>query len=182
MLTDHLNQKIRSVKLLVLDVDGVLSDGKIILSNDGNETKSFDVKDGLGMVLLQKLGIKIAVITGKSSQIVHNRLTALGVQDVYQGQKNKVTAFSDLLEKYHLSTAEAAYMGDDLPDLSIIDKVCVSFAPHDAVHIVKEKVDYICTHRGGHGAVREICDLFLQAHDKYDKVIADYIVHGEAKF
>lgn len=181
MIDTSLKEKIANIQLLVLDVDGVLSDGKIILSNDGNETKHFDVKDGLGMLLLQKFGVKLAVITGKSSQIVHNRLTALGVNDIYQGQKNKIKAYEDLLTKHQISKENIAYMGDDLPDLTLMMKSAVSFAPADALSAVKTRVDYVTAQKGGYGAVREVCDLILESKGFLNKVIDDYITAGEVQ-
>ncbi|WP_192483885.1 MULTISPECIES: KdsC family phosphatase [Cysteiniphilum] len=181
MIDTSLKEKIANIQLLVLDVDGVLSDGKIILGNDGNETKHFDVKDGLGMLLLQKFGVKVAVITGKSSQIVHNRLTALGVNDIYQGQKNKIKAYEELLTKHQISKENVAYMGDDLPDLTLMIKSAVSFAPADALSAVKTRVDYVTAQKGGYGAVREVCDLILEIKGFLDKVIDDYITVGEVQ-
>ncbi|WP_100550671.1 KdsC family phosphatase [Caedibacter taeniospiralis] len=181
MIDSKLKEKLAEIKLLILDVDGVLTDGKIILGNDGNEIKNFDVKDGLGMLLLQKFGIKLAVITGKTSKIVETRLMALGVKDVYQGQKNKLQAFDDLLAKYEFTPYEVAYMGDDLPDLAIMAKSLVTFAPSDAVAIVKSKVDYVTLSKGGQGAVREICDLILDAKGVYQVVLQDFITFGEVR-
>ncbi len=181
MINKSLKEKMANIQLLILDVDGVLSDGKIILSNDGNETKLFDVKDGLGILLLQKFGIKLAVITGKSSQIVHDRLTALGVNDIYQGQKNKIQAYEDLLTKHQISERNVAYMGDDLPDLTLMLKSAVSFAPADALSAVKMRVDYVTSQQGGCGAVREVCDLILESKGLLDKIVDDYITVGEVK-
>lgn len=181
MIDTCLKEKIANIQLLVLDVDGVLSDGKIILGNDGNETKHFDVKDGLGMLLLQKFGVKVAVITGKSSQIVHNRLTALGVNDIYQGQKNKIKAYEELLIKHQISKENVAYMGDDLPDLTLMIKSAVSFAPADALSAVKTRADYVTAQKGGYGAVREVCDLILEIKGFLDKVIDHYITVGEVQ-
>ena len=181
MIDSNLQEKLTKIKLLILDVDGVLSDGRIILSNDGNETKNFDVKDGLGMLLLQKIGLKLAVITGKSSKIVEDRLTALGVEDIYQGQKNKIQAFDALLDKYNFSVNEVAYMGDDLPDLALMIKSAVTFAPSDALPIVKTKADYVTFNQGGKGAVREVCDLIIDSHNLFHKLVEDYIAFGEAR-
>lgn len=181
MINSDLKEKIINIKLLILDVDGVLSDGKIILTNNGNETKNFDVKDGLGMLLLQNFGIKLAVITGKTSKIVQNRLADLGVTDIFQGQKNKIQAYQELLNKYHIREENVAYMGDDLPDLALMLKSAITFAPYDAIDVVKSQVDYVSLRKGGHGAVREICDLILKCHGVFDQVIADYLTYGEAR-
>lgn len=180
MISANLKEKIIKIKLLILDVDGVLSDGKIILSDDGTETKNFNVKDGLGMLLLQMFGIKLAVITGKSSNIIQNRLMVLGIDDIYHGQKNKIKAFFDLLKKYNLTREEVAYIGDDLPDLAPMKKSAVSFAPFNAMPVIKSQVDYVTMNDGGHGAVREICDLILECKGVLQQIINNYITQGEA--
>lgn len=172
----------QDIQLLILDVDGVLSDGYIILDNQGNELKNFDVKDGLGMLLLQKSGVKIAIITGKSSQIVKDRFTALGIEDIFQGQKNKIAAYNQLKIKYRLQDSEIGYIGDDLPDLPLIKIVGFSAAPKDGVKFIRQSVDYVCKHKGGRGAVREICELILEDKGLLDKVYNDFAVYGEAKF
>ncbi|WP_150468232.1 KdsC family phosphatase [Francisella sp. SYW-9] len=175
--------KSKNIKLLILDVDGVLTDGKIIISNDGNEYKNFDVKDGLGLVLLQKLGLKVAIITGKSSQIVADRFTSLGLRskDIFQGQKNKLEAYNILKERYALEDQYIAYMGDDLPDISLMNKVGVSAAPADCIDIVKSYADYVCHHKGGDGAVREFCEYLIKHLGLYDKVINDFVGLGGVK-
>lgn len=175
------HNNLKNIKLLILDVDGVLSDGRIVLGNDGNELKFFDVKDGLGILLLQKFGIKVAIITGKSSNLVQERFENLGIVDIYQGQKNKLVAFANLKEKYSLSDCEVAYMGDDLPDLPIIKKVGFSASPKDAVFEIKNTVDYICENLGGRGAVRELCDIILHSKGLSSKIISDFIIYGEAR-
>jgi 3-deoxy-D-manno-octulosonate 8-phosphate phosphatase (KDO 8-P phosphatase) len=173
----------QNIKLLILDVDGVLSDGKIIISNDGNEYKNFDVKDGLGLVLVQKLGIKVAIITGKQSRIVADRLTALGLDsdDIFQGQKNKLNAYQALKDKYMLEDSEIAYMGDDLPDIVLMNKVGLSAAPADCVAIVKKYADYNCEYRGGNGATREFCEYLMEQSGQYETVLQSFIEHGGIK-
>lgn len=173
----------KNIKLLILDVDGVLTDGKIIISNDGNEYKNFNVKDGLGLVLLQKLGLRIAVITGKTSKIVADRLVALGLdsEDVFQGQKNKLKAYEILKGKYSLEDNQIAYIGDDLPDITLMNKVGVSAAPADSIDIVQDYANYVCRLNGGEGAVREFCDYLIKQSGLYNKVIKDFIELGGVK-
>ena len=173
----------QNIKLLILDVDGVLSDGKIIISNDGNEYKNFDVKDGLGLVLVQKLGMKVAIITGKSSRIVTDRLTALGLDpsDIFQGQKNKLNAYEELKDKYSFNDDEIAYMGDDLPDITLMNKVGVSAAPADCVAAVRGYADYTCEHNGGNGAVREFCEYLMKQQGQYEAVLKSFIDDGGLK-
>jgi 3-deoxy-D-manno-octulosonate 8-phosphate phosphatase (KDO 8-P phosphatase) len=170
----------RNIKLLVLDVDGVLSDGKIIISNNGNEYKNFDVKDGLGLVLVQKLGMKVAVITGKSSRIVADRLVALGLDsdDIFQGQKNKLNAYQILKDKYLLKDSEIAYMGDDLPDITLMNRVGVSASPADCIAVVREYADYNCKHNGGNGAVREFCEYLMKQKGQYEAILKSFIDEG----
>ncbi|ASG68018.1 3-deoxy-D-manno-octulosonate 8-phosphate phosphatase [Francisella halioticida] len=175
--------KSKNIKLLILDIDGVLTDGKIIISNSGNEYKNFNVKDGLGLVLLQKLGLKIAVITGKSSRIVADRLASLGLdsEDIFQGQKNKLRAYEVLKERYNLENKNIAYIGDDLPDIALMNKVAVSAAPADSIGIVKDYADYVCHHNGGDGATREFCEYLIKHLGLHDKVVRDFVEFGEVK-
>ncbi|MFV9972992.1 MAG: KdsC family phosphatase [Francisella endosymbiont of Hyalomma asiaticum] len=170
----------RNIKLLILDVDGVLTDGKIIITNNGDELKNFDAKDGLGIVLVQKLGIKVAIITGKESKIVTDRFTSLGLdpEDILQGQKNKLKAYEFLKLKYKLNDDDIAYMGDDLPDLILMNKVAISATPAAAITVVKDYADYICQANGGAGAVREFCEYIMKQLNLYDKVVSDYIQSG----
>lgn len=174
------NNTSKDIKLLIFDIDGVLTDSKIIVSNDGNEFKNFDVKDGLGLVLVQKLGIKVAVITGKQSKIVQDRITSLGVEfeDIFQGQKNKIKAYETLKSKYNLDDQNIAYMGDDLPDLVLMNKVGLSATPADSIEIVKDYAGYICQKNGGNGAAREFCEYLIKQLGLYDKVIDDFVEAG----
>lgn len=174
---------IKNIKLLILDVDGVLTDGKIIISNDGNEYKNFDVKDGLGLVLLQKLGVKVAIITGKQSNIVTDRISALGIdnKDIFQGQKNKLKAFETLKGRYNLNDCEIAYMGDDLPDIILMNRVGLSAAPADCVDAVKDYADIICQNKGGNGAVREFSEYLIKQSDQYEQVLKSFLYEGGIK-
>lgn len=178
----RLAEKLLKVKYVISDVDGVLSDGKIIIDNKGVESKHFDVKDGLGLILLQKAGVGVGIITGKSSDIVQRRFEALGIKDIYQGQKNKLNAFGELKQKYDLSDDEIACIGDDLPDLALLAKVGVAVAPKDASHLILPTVDYLCTKPGGYGAVREFVEILLAAKGLLDTLLSDYKIQGEAGF
>lgn len=170
----------KNIELLILDVDGVLTDGKIIISNDGNEYKNFDVKDGLGIVLLQKLGVKVAIITGKQSNIVADRISALGVdhRDIFQNQKNKLNAYQTLKDRYNLDDSQIAYMGDDLPDISLMNKVGISAAPADCISIVKDYADIVCQNNGGNGAVREFSEHLIKHLGKNDQVLTSFLEEG----
>lgn len=152
-----------SVKLLICDIDGVFSDGRIYMGNNGEELKTFHTRDGFGVKALRSAGIEVAVITGRNSRIVENRFRALGVPHIYQGQEDKRIAFNELLQQLALSPAEVAYIGDDIPDLALIEACGLGVAVADAHPLVAEAANYVTRIKGGEGAVRELCDLLLQS-------------------
>jgi len=156
-----LNQA-KKIKLLVCDVDGVFSDGRIYLGNNGEELKAFHTKDGFGIKALGSSGVDVAIITGRRSAIVANRMSALNVKHIVQGQEDKLPALIDLAKKLGLSAEEIAYIGDDIPDLACILHVGLGIAVQDAHPGVAANADYITFVRGGFGAVREVCDLIMQ--------------------
>lgn len=167
------------IKLLILDVDGVLSNGQVILGNaDNEELKAFHIRDGLGMRLLMKTGVEIAVITGKQSHIVSRRMQDLGIQHVYQNQLNKLPAFMELLAKLSLQPHEVAHVGDDLPDLPLIHRVGLGVAVQDAYAFIKQHAHYVTTAIGGQGAVREVCDLIMQAQGTLGPVQHSFLSDG----
>lgn len=151
------------IQLLVCDVDGVLSDGRIYMGNEGEELKTFHTHDGFGIKALLNAGIDVAVITGRNSQIVLRRMRALGVQHIYQGQGDKLPAFEDLLDKLDLVASQAAYIGDDVIDLPVMHQAALGIAVANAHPLVLQQADWVTRIRGGDGAVREVCDLILQA-------------------
>ncbi len=171
----ELLKKASHIKLLILDVDGVLTDGKLYFDAQGNEQKVFYVHDGLGMKLLQESGVKIAVISSRTSTTVTQRLQNLGVEYIYQGQENKHTAYHDLLNKVRLDPENIAYMGDDLPDLAIICKVGLGIAVANAVPLVKQYAFWHTEAKGGEGAVREVCEIILQAQGKLEEMQARFL-------
>jgi 3-deoxy-D-manno-octulosonate 8-phosphate phosphatase (KDO 8-P phosphatase) len=152
---------ISNIKLLILDVDGVLTDGRIIYDSQGNELKFFNVKDGLGLVLLKKLGIKIAIITGRNSKIVEKRAKELKIDYLYQGVWDKLKIFKELKENLNIKDDEVAYIGDDYPDLPIMMKVKYPITTPSAPEILKRIAVYITKNDGGKGAVREVVDIIL---------------------
>lgn len=156
-----MRQKFSQIKLLILDVDGVLTDGKIWLSPQGEELKSFHVRDGVGIKQLQQENIEIAVITGRSSPAVTIRMQELNIKHVYLGQEDKYQAYRELLNKTNCKSHQVAMMGDDLPDLAIMPHVGTKITVADASHCVKKHADYITQRKGGDAAVREVCDLIL---------------------
>ena len=149
------------IRLLVMDVDGVMTDGKITYTGDGQELKSFNIKDGLGIKRAQAMGIETAIITGRSSPMVERRALELGIAHLVQGREDKLAALSDLLDQINLSLDQVAYIGDDLPDLTAIESVKLGACPADAATEVKSKANWISTRAGGDGCVRELCDLLV---------------------
>jgi len=155
-----------ATRLVVLDVDGVLTDGRFYLSDDGAETKAFSTQDGYGIRQLLRAGIAVAVISGRESNALALRMQELGVQHVVQGCKDKVAAFDRLAGSLNIGNAESVFVGDDLPDLPLLRQVGVAIAVANAVADVRTACDFITTASGGFGAVREVCDLVLQAVDR----------------
>jgi 3-deoxy-D-manno-octulosonate 8-phosphate phosphatase (KDO 8-P phosphatase) len=163
-----------TIKLLLLDVDGVMTDGRITYDNDGGELKSFDVKDGHGLKLLQRAGIEIGIITGRQSAVVARRAEELGIELVYQGVKEKLVPFYEILEKLRISPEEVAYVGDDVVDLPVMRRVGFAITVADAVEDVKPFADLVTTRDGGRGAVREVCDFLLKKSGRWATVANRY--------
>lgn len=159
------DNKAEKIKLFITDVDGVLTDGRIVLGNDGEELKFFHVHDGLGIKLAQEAGIKTAIITGRESKLVSRRAGELEISEVHQNIKDKLAVFDSLLEKYEISAENAAYIGDDLNDLPILERVGLSLSVANGVEEVREKVDYVTEKAGGEGAVREVIELILASQE-----------------
>ncbi len=154
---------LRSIRLLALDVDGVLTDGGMYYGESGDEWKKFQTRDGMGIKLLQAEGLMIAIITMEKTKIVARRAKKLGIQEVHQGIRNKLEILHALVKKYQLTLQEVAYMGDDVNDLGALREVGFSATPADGMDPVREVVHYICRRNGGDGAVREVADLILGA-------------------
>ena len=173
---EELRGKALKVKLLILDVDGVLTDGGIIYTASGDELKRFDVKDGHGIKLLQRCGIKVAIVTARESDVVLKRAGDLGIELVYQGAKEKITAFNDILDRTGLLPEETAYIGDDLIDIPILKRVGLSIAVEDAVKDTLSVVDYVTKRPGGRGAVREATELIMKLSGRWEEVTARYFV------
>jgi len=165
----------RRLKLMAFDVDGVLSEGSLYYTDDGVELKVFNSLDGLGMHMLQRAGITVAIITGRRATCVEHRMKNLGIDILYQGVSDKVEALNDLLAKLGISADEAGYMGDDIVDLKILDACGFSAAPADCHEMVKSYVGMVSTKIGGRGAVREVCEFILDAQGKLDEALAPYL-------
>jgi 3-deoxy-D-manno-octulosonate 8-phosphate phosphatase (KDO 8-P phosphatase) len=164
----------KKVQLLLLDVDGVLTDGTIIYTHDGGESKGFNTQDGFGLRILQDAGVAVGLITARTSEAVSRRAADLGFAHLYQGRSDKGAIYSELLEKTGLSSQQTGYMGDDLMDLPLLTQVGCSFAPANAVAEVRQRVHYTTERSGGHGAVREVCDLLLEARGELTAIVAGY--------
>ena len=159
-------QRAATIKLLICDVDGVFSDGRIYLGNHGEELKAFHTKDGFGIKSILNLGIAVAIITGRESNIVKNRMEALGITHIFQGTEDKFTVYETLLRTLSLQKDEIAYIGDDVVDLPVIKDCGLGIAVRDAHPLVRNEADLITFTDGGIGAVREVCDLFLQSSNQ----------------
>lgn len=178
LLTDYSDKivaRANQVTMLLLDVDGVLSNGQLLFDNKGQEMKAFNTKDGQGIKFAQQAGISIGIITGRESAIVAQRAAALGIEHVYQGQENKQAAFASIKKSTGYTDAQFAYMGDDLPDLSIMSQIGLSMTPKDGHWFVRQHAHWLSSLPGGHGAVREACDFLLAAQGKLDAIHNRYL-------
>lgn len=169
-------QAASKVKLLVLDVDGILSNGHIIYDANGVETKSFNVKDGIGVKSVKTAGVKTAIITGRSSAMVNQRAKEMGIDYVIQGRDDKLEALKQLLLDLPIELEQCAYMGDDLPDIKALQSVGFSATVPNAHSEVLSRVMMVTSRNGGEGAVREVCDLILKGHGKYSEFISQYVL------
>lgn len=168
-------EKAKKLKLLILDVDGVLTDGKLFFDNEGNEYKAFHARDGHGIKLLQQTGVEVAVISGRKSNSVALRMKNLGIQHVYQGHENKIAAFNELIDKTGVTHEQVAHVGDDVLDLPIMTRVGLAIAVNDANFAVKQRAHWCTSLAGGQGAVREVCDFIMQAQGHFDDVLSIYL-------
>ena len=162
-MTGNVSDIARQIRLLILDVDGVMTDGGLQFDNQGQEYKTFNSLDGHGIRMLLECGIEIAVITGRNSGIVSHRMNELGVGHVYQGYRDKLLAYEKLLQDTDFEPEQIAYVGDDLPDLPLMRRVGFAITVQNAHAFVKQHCDWVTTARGGNGAVREITDFILKA-------------------
>jgi 3-deoxy-D-manno-octulosonate 8-phosphate phosphatase (KDO 8-P phosphatase) len=169
-----LDDKIKAVSTLILDVDGVMTDGRIIIDDVGKETKQFHVRDGHGLKLLMRVGIEVIIITGRASEVVTHRAKELGIQEVHQGAKDKVVVLQEIMARRNITGETIAYMGDDIVDVPVFRRVGFAVAVADASEDVREAADYITSHRGGRGAVREICEMILKVQNKWEIVASRY--------
>lgn len=168
-------QKAAQIRLVIFDVDGVLTDGSLFLGDDGQEYKAFNSLDGHGMVMLQQSGVKIAIITGRTSEVVRIRMRSLGIEHLYQGQRDKRPAYAALKQDLGLSDQDIAYVGDDIVDLPVMSQVGLAIAVESAHDFTKQHAHWITSRPGGHGAAREVCELILQAQGKLEDLLNSYL-------
>jgi 3-deoxy-D-manno-octulosonate 8-phosphate phosphatase (KDO 8-P phosphatase) len=169
-------ERLKKIKLLILDVDGVLTDGRIIFDSNGIESKFFNVKDGHGIKMVQRGGIEVGIISGRESKVVANRAVELGIAQVYQKSLDKLVPYRQMLEATGLSDDQVAFMGDDIIDIPLLRRVGFAAAPADAVGEVLPFAHFVAKNRGGWGAVREVCDLILKAQGSWDTITSRYYV------
>lgn len=169
-----MDERIRKIRLLLLDVDGVMTDGRIIFDSNGIESKFFNVKDGHGIKMVQRAGIEVGIISGRGSVVVSNRAAELGISLVYQKALDKLSPYLEILERTGLADDQVAFMGDDVIDIPVLRRVGFAAAPADAVDDVFPHVHFTARNRGGWGAVREVCDLLLRKQGTWDEITARY--------
>ena len=174
MIEESVLNKTKKIKLLLLDVDGVLTDGRIIYDSRGRDTKFFDVHDGLGVYLLKKAGIKTILITAKGSKAIRPRARDMRVEEIFENISPKTAALDKILNKYKVSLDEVCFVGDDLVDLGLMKKVGFSIAVFNAAPEIKQAADYITQREGGRGAVREVAELILKSQSRWEEAIKSY--------
>jgi len=174
MISPEITEKLKRIKMLIVDIDGVMTDGRIVYSGYGEELKFFDVQDGFGITLLNRAGIKTVIITAKKSKIVKHRARDLKVVKAYQGFIDKLIPFNDVLKNFGVKADDICFIGDDLIDIPILKRVGLAVAVPNAVEEVKKSAHFTTANKGGRGAVREVCDLILKSQDKWDLVTSKY--------
>jgi len=162
-------EKAEKIRIVIFDVDGVLTDGRLYVTDQGTELKAFYSRDGLGMRMLQQSGVDIAVITGRTSETVKHRMTEMGVRHVYQGQRNKLPALDSLIDETGVPADAMAYLGDDIVDLPVMRRVGLAVAVADAHEDVKLYADWQTPNKGGFGAARDLCELIMKAQNTWER-------------
>jgi len=167
--------KAAGIKLILFDVDGVLTDGRVLVHSDGTESKFFAIRDGIAMVWAQRAGLRVGFLSARTSATTPHRATQLGISLVHQGVASKLDAYDRILADERVSDADVAYMADDIVDLAVLDRVGLSAAPADAVSEVRSRVDWVARSDGGDGAARELIETILRAQNRWDAVVASYV-------
>jgi len=168
-------EKAKAIKIVIFDVDGVLTDGSLFIGDDGQEYKAFNSRDGHGIKMLQKTGVEVAIITGRTSEVVKHRIGDLGIKTVYQGQHDKTIAFNDLLKSKQLTPEECAYVGDDVVDLPVMSQVGLAIAVQDAHPMVKKHSHWQTPSSGGRGAGRDACEMIMEAQGNLQEELESYL-------
>ncbi len=174
MITPQLRERIKKIRLVILDIDGILTDGRIVYDNKGNELKFFDVHDGFGIVLLRRAGIDTVIMTAKRSNVVSRRAKDFKVKHLYQNCFDKLKTFNEVLEEFDIPAKEICFMGDDLIDIPVLKRVGFAVSVPNAVDEAKEAAHYITKRQGGRGAVREICDLIIKTQGGWEDIMRRY--------
>jgi 3-deoxy-D-manno-octulosonate 8-phosphate phosphatase (KDO 8-P phosphatase) len=167
-------EQAKDIKLVILDVDGVLTDGRIVIDDNGVESRNFDIKDGMGIVVMLNSGLEVAIITAKKSGAVRHRAAELKIRRFHEGIKKKAEPYEAMLKELNITDAQVAYVGDDLVDLPLMKRAGLPIAVGDAVEDVKKHAAYVTRACGGHGAVREVAEIILKAQGKWDKVLSSF--------
>lgn len=177
-INEDLVNRLKNIKLLILDVDGVMTDGGLTIGDDGLEYKTFHAHDGLGMKLLKATGVSLAIITGRTSNVVKQRAESTGVAHFYQGAEDKLEAFRDLMKSSGLQAEQCAFMGDDVVDLPPMLQCGLAIAVPDSPRLLLERAHYVTRKAGGRGAVREVCELIMQAQGTFDAQMAQFLTQA----
>jgi 3-deoxy-D-manno-octulosonate 8-phosphate phosphatase (KDO 8-P phosphatase) len=168
-------EKARRIRLLIFDVDGVLTDGSLFIGDDGQEYKAFNSRDGHGIKMLMGYDIEVAIITGRTSKVVEHRMKNLGITRIYQGQQDKLLAYRDLSEKLGIADGEIAYVGDDVVDLPVMRRVGLAIAVQDAHPLVRKHSHWQTPSPGGRGAARDVCEMLMEAKGVLDDEMSKYL-------
>lgn len=174
-----IDAKAKAIKMVIFDVDGVLTNGSLIIGDDGQEYKAFHSRDGHGIKMLLKTGVEVAIITGRTSEVVNHRIRDLGIKTVYQGQHDKTIAFADLLASKNLTADECAYVGDDVVDLPVMGQVGLAIAVQDAHPMVTQHAHWQTPSKGGQGAGRDVCEMIMEAQGHLQSELQSYLHQGE---
>lgn len=174
-MNDSLHSRAQVIKLAVFDIDGVMTDGRLYYTDFGNEIKAFNVKDGIALNWLRATGVDVAIITGRTSELVKKRAADLKIDKLVQGREDKVVALKELIGPLGLTADQVAYMGDDLPDLGAIRFAGLGVAVADALPLVRQHADLVMTRNGGDGAVREFAEWLMKAQGTWDEIVAGYL-------
>jgi 3-deoxy-D-manno-octulosonate 8-phosphate phosphatase (KDO 8-P phosphatase) len=168
-------ERAKQIRLLLLDVDGVLTDGSISYTDEGIEIKTFNAKDGFGLNLVRQVGVEVGIITARSSQALVRRCQDLKIEHLHQGERHKVAVYKSMLQELNLQSHQVAYVGDDWLDLPMLGQVGFAVTVADGAEELKEVAHYTTRSSGGHGAVREVCDLIIDAKGRYQELLAGYL-------